>query len=192
MAPPRPDLVARFGLADRKVIMTLARLAGFERYKGIDEILEILPALLKKDPSLTYMILGDGDDRLRLERKAHALDIAGQVVFTGFIEEAEKADYLRLARVFALPGKGEGFGIVYLEALACGVPVVGSRLDGSRDALLGGELGELADPSDADSVRECILRALAKPAGIPAGLAQFDWPSFRARVSASARALLAS
>jgi phosphatidyl-myo-inositol dimannoside synthase len=190
MAPPRPELVARFGLADRKVVMTLARLAGFERYKGIDEILETLPALLEEDPSLTYMILGDGDDRVRLERKAQALGIASQVVFTGFIEEADKADYLRLARVFALPGKGEGFGIVYLEALACGVPVVGSRLDGSRDALLDGELGELADPNDPQSVRECILRALAKPVGVPKRLEQFDWPAFRARVSASARAML--
>ncbi len=79
------------------------------------------------------------------------------------IEEAEKADYLRLADVFALPGRGEGFGIVYLEALACGVPAVGSQLDGSREALRGGELGELADPTDPASARMHPARAGKAP-----------------------------
>lgn len=183
LAPRRADLVARYQLAGRKVIMTLARLAGYERYKGIDEILEVMPSLLADDPSFTYLILGDGDDQARLQAKAAALGIADNVVFAGFVEEAEKADHLRLADVFALPGRGEGFGIVYLEALACGVPAVGSQLDGSREALRNGEIGELADPANPISVRECILRALDKSHGIPPGLSYFDWPHFQNRVA---------
>ncbi len=192
IAPRRADLITRYKLAGRKVIMTLARLAGNERYKGIDEVLEVMPALLADDPSCIYLIVGDGDDQARLQAKAEALDVADNVVFAGFVEEAEKADHLRLADVFALPGRGEGFGIVYLEALACGVPAVGSQLDGSREALRGGELGELADPSDPASVRACILRGLAKPSGIPPGLSYFDWPHFQDRLVAAVHHVIAN
>lgn len=192
LAPRRQDLIDRYKLQGRTVIMTLARLAGFERYKGIDEILEVLPALLEREPTLTYVIAGDGDDQDRLQQKAASLGVAEQVVFTGFVQEAHKADHLRLADVFALPGKGEGFGIVYLEAMACGVPVVGSRLDGSREALRGGDLGELADPADPASVRDCILRALQRPRGIPEGLEFFGWARFKARVEAGVRSMIAS
>jgi phosphatidyl-myo-inositol dimannoside synthase len=191
IAPQRSDLVAQYGLAGRKVIMTLARLAGYERYKGIDEILEALPALLKQDERLTYMVLGDGDDQSRLEAKAKALGISTNVIFAGFIKEEDKADYLRLADVFALPGRGEGFGIVYLEAMACGVPVVGSFLDGSREALRDGQLGELVDPSNPSSVRDGIIRALEKRTEIPSGLNYFAWPAFLDRVANAALSVLA-
>jgi glycosyltransferase involved in cell wall biosynthesis len=189
LAPKRTDLTARYGLEGRKVIMTLARLAGFERYKGIDEILEVLPNLVEYEPTLVYIVLGDGDDQARLEAKAKSLGVADRVIFAGFIEEAEKADYLRLADVFALPGKGEGFGIVYLEALACGVPVLGSMLDGSREALLDGELGELVDPNEPLSIREGILRALAKPKEIPEKLGYFAWPGFKRRITEAVKNL---
>ncbi len=190
IGPRRADLVARHGLRDRKVVMTLARLAGHERYKGIDEVLEVMPELIRREPTITYLVMGDGNDRGRLEAKATQLGIQDRVVFTGFVNEEEKADHLRLADVFVLPGRGEGFGIVYLEALACGVPVVGSLMDGSREALRDGELGELADPTSQVSVRDCILRALAKPRGIPAGLSHYDWPRFEARVSAAIGSIL--
>ena len=192
LAPKRADLVERYGLGGRKVIMTLARLAGYERYKGIDEILEALPALLEQEPNLIYMVLGDGDDQPRLEAKAQTLGIGDKVIFAGFISEADKSDYLRLADVFALPGRGEGFGIVYLEAMACGIPVVGSQLDGSREALRDGLLGELVDPAAPASVQQGILRALAKPREIPAGLSYFAWPAFAQRVVKAVRRLVPS
>lgn len=191
VAPRDPELVRRYGLEGRKVVMTLARLAGFERYKGIDEILEAVPALRAAEPSLAYMIVGDGDDQARLEAKARALGLSRHVIFTGFVDEERKADYLRLADVFALPGRGEGFGIVFLEALACGVPVVGSLIDGSREALLDGELGELANPDSIPSVVECVLKALRKPHGVPDRLAEFGWLPFQAKVGENVRRLLA-
>jgi len=183
LAPRHTDLVKRNRLEGKKVLITLARLAESERYKGIDETLEIMPELLKENPILTYMVLGDGDDRRRLEEKVRALGISENVIFAGFVNESEKADYLRLADAFLLPGWGEGFGIVYLEAMACGVPVVGSELDGSREALREGMLGELVDPTDADSLKQGILTALAKPKHIPEGLDYFSWPFFSSRVS---------
>lgn len=189
LAPKRADLSKRYALEGRKVIMTLARLAGFERYKGIDEILEAMPALLQQEPSLTYMVLGDGDDQARLEAKAQTLGVADKVIFAGFISEDDKADYLRLADVFALPGRGEGFGIVYLEAMACGIPVVGSTQDGSREALRNGMLGELVDPTDPESIKRGVLTALDKPKGIADGLSHFLWPAFVERVATAVHQL---
>jgi glycosyltransferase involved in cell wall biosynthesis len=192
LGPQRQDLVEKYGLAGRKVIMTLARLPSFERYKGIDEVLEVLPELLREEPSLLYLIAGRGDDEKRLKAKAHDLGLDGNVVFVGFVEENEKADYFRLADAFVMPGRGEGFGFVFLEALACGVPAVGSRLDGSREALLGGQLGLLVDPGDLDSVRNGILEALQRPRRIPPEIGHFAWPSFRARVAGAVDSVLSS
>lgn len=189
-APRRADLQARYGLAGARVIMTLARLPAMERYKGVDEVLQVMPDLLRDVPTLKYLVAGDGDDRPRLEQKARSLGVAEQVVFTGMVKEEDKADLFRLADAFVMPGRGEGFGFVFLEALACGVPAVGSQVDGSREALRDGALGELANPADPTSIRSCILRALGKPAGIPPGLAFFDWPHFQARLGAAVHNLL--
>jgi glycosyltransferase involved in cell wall biosynthesis len=189
-APKSRELLERYGLHGRKVILTLARMSSAERYKGIDEVLEVMPVLIAKEPALSYLVAGDGNDRKRLEAKAHALGVGNHVVFAGFVKECEKADHYRLADVFAMPSRGEGFGFVFLEALACGVPVVGSALDGSREALRDGELGELVDPSDSASVLSGIARALQKPVAIPPGLAHFSWPAFTGRLKAAMDAVL--
>ena len=186
---PSAEIVERHQLQGRKVLMTLARLPSFERYKGIDEVLEVLPGLLKREPRLAYVVAGEGDDRPRLERKSNRLGLKDKVIFTGLLAESEKADYFRLADAFVMPGRGEGFGFVFLEALACGVPAVGSQVDGSREALRDGELGELVDPADPGSVSEGILRALSKPKGIPEGLGYFAWPRFRERVASALQSL---
>lgn len=189
MAEKREDLIDRYGLEGCKVIMTLARLPGADRYKGVDEVLQAMPALLEQEPTLKYLVAGDGADRPRLEAKAQSLGLGDRVIFTGMVNEAEKADLFRLADAFVMPGRGEGFGFVFLEALACGVPAVGSKLDGSREALRDGMLGELVDPTDAQSVHEGILNTLAKPKGIPEGLAYFAWPAFAQRVAAAVHGL---
>lgn len=191
IAPKSPELLARYRLHGRKVILTLARLPGAERYKGVDELLEVLPALIADEPRLTYLVAGDGDDRERLEAKAHALGLGSHVVFAGFVKESEKADHFRLADVFAMPGRGEGFGFVFLEALACGVPAVGSAIDGSREALRDGALGELVDPRDPISVRNGIQRALQKPVEIPPALAHYGWPAFTGRLEVAVDSVLA-
>ncbi len=181
--PADPDLLARYGLSGRRVLMTLARLAGRERYKGVDEVLEALPRLVQEHPGLAYLVVGDGPDRPRLEAKSAELGLAERVVFAGRIPESEKVAHYRLADAFAMPGRGEGFGIVYLEALACGVPVLGSRIDGSREALLEGRLGELVDPQDPQDVLAGLRRVLARPKGVPAGLSDYDRDRFEERLS---------
>ena len=186
----RLDLIERYNLASSRIIMTLGRLPEAERYKGVDEVLEVFQSLLEAEPSLKYLVAGDGNDRARLERKAKALGIADKVVFAGMIREAEKADLFQLADAFVMPGRGEGFGFVFLEAMACGVPAVGSTLDGSREALRGGELGELVNPEELGSVRRGILRALEKKKSIPAGLNYFSWPAFSMRIDVAVKKLM--
>lgn len=185
--PGNPQMAARWSLHNRTVLLTLARLAGRERYKGVDEVLNILPRLVRHRADLCFVIAGDGNDRARLERKAQELGVSEHVVFTGFVDEQEKVDLYRLADLFVMPGRGEGFGIVYLEALACGVPVVASMLDGSREAVLDGEIGRLADPRDAYALIDVILAGLQDPHGVPEKLHYFARPRFQARVATATR-----
>jgi phosphatidylinositol alpha-1,6-mannosyltransferase len=179
----KADLLKRYRLEGRKVIMTLGRLSADERYKGIDEVLEVLPALVKDLPNLTYFIAGDGTDRRRLEQKVAALNLSKHVTFAGRISEEEKADHFRLADAFVMPGFGEGFGIVYLEAMACGIPVVASKADASREAVRDGELGIIVDPRNPEDLKAGILSALSKPVGkVPEGLDYFSFENFQRRL----------
>jgi glycosyltransferase involved in cell wall biosynthesis len=163
-------------------LITVGRIVASERYKGFDEIIELMPELIREITNLTYLIVGDGEDRERLERKAGALGLNGHVVFAGYVDEAEKADYYRLADAYVMPSRGEGFGFVLLEALACGIPVLGSKLDGTREALRDGALGILVDPGDRDELRRGILATLSAPRGnVPEGLAYFAYPEFENR-----------
>ena len=186
--PPAAALIERYALANRQVIMTLSRLHPGDAYKGVDTLLELMPELIEEEPSLTYLIGGDGPDRVRLEEMSRSLGLADHVVFTGFIDEAEKTDHYRLADLFLLPGSGEGFGIVLLEAMACGVPVIASALDGSREAVRDGKIGIVVDPTDRGALKSAICRALAEPRTdelrkIPDGLVYFSATRFRSRVA---------
>ncbi len=177
-----PDLVKRYGLQGKTVLMTMGRLVSAERYKGFDEVIEILPLLIKTTPNLSYMIIGEGNDRRRLQEKVKTLGVEDYVVFTGFISEEEKCTHYNLADAFVMPSRGEGFGIVFLEAMACGVPVVGSILDGSREALRDGALGALVDPNDARAIQDAIMDALRRPRHVDEGLGYFSFANFEKRV----------
>ena len=154
------SLVERYGLHSSKVILTVGRLVASERYKGFDQVIDLMPQLAKRFPNIKYLIVGDGDDRSRLEDKVEAMSLSSRIIFTGYIPESEKVAHYNLADVYVMPSRGEGFGIVLLEALACGVPVVGSGTDGSREALLDGQLGLLVDPDDACRLTQAVTAIL--------------------------------
>ena len=181
---PRPEfLQERYDIFDQPVIMTLGRLSEKEQSKGFDRVISALPSLIKSHPRLRYLIAGDGNDRTRLEALARELKVEKHVVFTGEILDSEKTDHYRFADVFVMPSKLEGFGYVFIEALACGLPVIGSQLDGSRDALLDGELGELVNPDDNEALCKAIIRALEKPKGVPPQLSQFSLERFNKEIN---------
>jgi len=153
-------LIERYGIRDNNLILTMGRIASQERYKGFDEVIEVMPELLRRFPKLKYMIVGDGDDRTRLEEKVKSLGLSERIIFTGKIAEHEKVAHYCLADAYVMPSYGEGFGIVFLEALACAVPVIGSKVDGSREALQGGQLGRLVDPMLPEELVEAITDVL--------------------------------
>lgn len=185
--PRRPDLVARYGLEGKRVLLTVGRLAGEERSKGFDEVLEVLPQL---PDDVVYMIAGGGHDMPRLRDKAMTLGVGKRVVFTGLFPESEKPDLYNLADVYVMPSRGEGFGFVFLEALASGLPAIGSRVDGGREALLDGELGVLVDPDDREELRNAILALLERrERKVPETLAYFSFEKFVERVSAIVEAV---
>ncbi|MCS3628936.1 glycosyltransferase involved in cell wall biosynthesis [Salinibacter ruber] len=179
--PKRDELLDRYDLHDRTVLLTLGRLSSEEQYKGHDEILEVLPDLADEIPDVAYLVCGDGDDRPRLERKAERLGVADRTVFAGYVPEEEKEDHYRLADAFVMPGRGEGFGIVYLEAMACGVPVVASSADASREAVRDGQLGVVVDPDDPDDIKRGVYRVLDADREVPDGLDYFSYNNFEAR-----------
>jgi phosphatidyl-myo-inositol dimannoside synthase len=162
---PKPAyLLERHAVGGKKVLLTVSRLDSRERYKGHDRIIRTLPRVLQQHPDTIYLIVGDGDDRPRLESLAVECGVAKHVQFAGLVPPEELPHYFRLADVFVLPSTGEGFGIVFLEALATGVRVIGGSQDGSRDALCDGALGTLVNPENAEELTSAILAALDDPA----------------------------
>jgi glycosyltransferase involved in cell wall biosynthesis len=181
--PKNPALIKRYNLENKKVIMSLGRMSASECYKGFDEVLEALPELSGDIPEIAYLLVGDGDDRPRLESKARELGLADRVVFAGRIKEEEKVDHYRLADVFAMPSHGEGFGFVFLEAMACGIPSIGSKVDGSRDALLNGELGPIVDPEVPEEIMNAIRTAVTTSGGVDLKkLTFFSFNKFKERL----------
>jgi phosphatidylinositol alpha-1,6-mannosyltransferase len=157
---------------EQRVILTVARMDASEQYKGHDVVLRALSSVIAKVANLTYVIVGGGDDRPRLESLARELGVANHVVFTGEISDSELVAFYRRSELFVLPArsvvdspnpKGEGFGIVFLEAMAFGKPVVGPRYGAPAEIIRDGQNGVLVDPEDPDSVAEALLRLLANP-----------------------------
>ena len=114
-------------------------------------------------PRLRYVIAGRGADSTRLRRRVLELGLQDNVVLTGFVPEDDLPDHYRLCNFFVMPSQGEGFGIVFLEALACGRRVVAGNIDASAEPLLAGKLGELVDPQDAPSLARTLLRLAREP-----------------------------
>ncbi|MFC4293984.1 glycosyltransferase family 4 protein [Novosphingobium tardum] len=182
-----PNLVQRYDLAEREVVMILGRMHPSEGKKGFDELLEALPLIRDRRPGVLALVAGEGDDRPRLEAKAEALGIADAVRFTGQVHEAEKAAHYRLADAYVQPSRQEGFGFVHLEAMACGTPAVASIADGAREAVRDGMIGRLIDPSDPDSIVSQTILALDDARGVPEGLAHFAYPRFAGEIAAVLR-----
>jgi glycosyltransferase involved in cell wall biosynthesis len=156
-------LAERYGLApDEKGVLTVARLDPSERYKGYDRIIEALPVVQRDCGPVRFLIVGPGGDRARVAALAHESHIADNVSFAGFVAPDELVDHYRLADVFAMPSTGEGFGVVFLEAMGCGTPVLGGNRDGSVDALDGGRLGLLVEPMNVTAIGKGICALLDK------------------------------
>ena len=152
-------LLQRYNLSvDNPVIFTLTRLSSYEQYKGHDQVIKTISRLKKNYPTIKYVLSGkpDLEETTRLEKLICKYDVAEQVILTGFVKEEELVDHFLLANLFVLPSKKEGFGIVFIEALACGVPVICGNADGSIDAICNGDLGTAINVDDLDELEKAI------------------------------------
>jgi phosphatidylinositol alpha-1,6-mannosyltransferase len=150
--------------AGQDYLLIVGRMAVTERYKGHDQLLAAMQ-LLQADGNFRprLIIAGDGDDRPRLEALAASLGVSGSVLFTGFVSEATLAELYRRAAVFVMPSRGEGFGLVYLEAMRAGRPCVAARASAAAELIADGESGLLVDALDPAALAAALARLLASP-----------------------------
>jgi phosphatidylinositol alpha-1,6-mannosyltransferase len=159
-------LMDRYQLSpDNIILFTLTRLATTEQYKGYDQVIKIIDRLKDKSPKIKYVLSGqyDKEEEVRIKQLITEHKADEQIILTGFINDDELADHFTLSDLFVLPSKKEGFGIVFIEALACGLPVICGNVDGSMDAIKNGELGKAVNPDDLTELNNAIESYLKVP-----------------------------
>lgn len=142
-------------------LLSVARLAASERYKGIDSVIRALPEISRAIPGVTYDVVGDGDDRPRLERVARELGVSDRVRFRGRLWPDELADAYRDCSLFVMPSSKEGFGIVFLEAALFGKPSVAGRHGGSPEVVEDEVAGLLVEREDVAGIARATTRLLS-------------------------------
>ena len=189
----RVAAMEKFGIPrDATVILTVSRLDPRERYKGHDLIIPLLKDLARDYPGLVYLVAGAGGDRARLERLARDADAADIARFLGFVADEDLPDLYRASDLYVMPSGGEGFGIAFVEAMACGTPALGLALGGAVDALRDGELGRAVSEAGFPAA---LRAALAAPRPGRAALsarshAAFGRSRFEARLARAMAPLL--
>ncbi|WP_443938133.1 glycosyltransferase family 4 protein [Pedobacter sp. MW01-1-1] len=150
---------------DQPVLLTISRLSSFELYKGYDFVIASIAKLIPKYPKLVYLLAGKADEKEKSRINQYILHskLENHIILVDYVEENELTDYFLLADTFIMPSKKEGFGIVFIEAAACGCKVIAGNLDGSTDALLNGDLGTLINPRSLEAVKTAICANLDKP-----------------------------
>src|SRR3989304_2206710 len=184
-------LVEKHRLQNKQIIMTVGRL---DERKGHDMVIRAMTQLTKRFPDVVYMIVGKGREEQRLKSLADNLKLHDRVVFTGFVADESLPDYYNLCDVFVLPnretesndqlkGDYEGFGVVFLEASACGKPAIADKSRGSSEAVVDGITGLMVDPRSDDDIAHAIERILEDKsfagrlgmAGRNRAEKEFDW-----------------
>lgn len=161
--PKPPALLARYGLAGKQVLLTVGRLV--ER-KGIDTMLRALPMVLAQNPDARYLIVGSGDYRPALDALVAELGLGDAVIFAGRVAQEDLVAHYQLCDLFVMPNREldnhdtEGFGLVFLEANACGKAVIGGRAGGVVEAVRDGETGLIVDSTDVAAVATAVTGLL--------------------------------
>jgi glycosyltransferase involved in cell wall biosynthesis len=164
LAPSAAKVAAPANFPKGRVVLTVGRWRADERYKGMDTLITALPRLLTRWPELQLALVGQGDDRAWLEDLADENGVRLHVHFISDISYAELAACYGNCEIFALPSKGEGFGLVYLEAMACGKPVIGGAHGGAPEVIEDARTGYLVPHGDAAQLATAIDALLADPA----------------------------
>ncbi len=146
--------------ASKSPVPLVGYFGRLKKYKSVEHLLHAVPKVRKEIPELSVMIIGDGDDRPRLEDVAKSLGIQDVVRFTGFVPEQRKIELLQQMWVKVTTSSKEGWGLTVIEANACGTPVIASNVEGLRDAVRNGETGLLYDYGDIDDLASKMITFL--------------------------------
>lgn len=167
---PRPDslqLRNELKLVDKKVMISVGRLV---HRKGQDTLIEALPQILQSVPDAHLIFVGEGPYKEYLVKRANDLEVSHAITFIGRIQYADLPRYICVGDVFAMPSRSrlaglevEGLGIVYLEASACGLAVIGGNSGGAPDAVIEGETGLAVDGTSSKAVAEAAITLLSDP-----------------------------
>lgn len=170
---------------------------SFIERKGVRHLLEAAPALLNRLPGYRLILIGDGPQEAQLRGMAAASGIADRIEFRGFVPQDQVRAAMQRARVFILPSLEEGLGVVLLEALACGTPIVASRVDGIVDVVTE-EVGVLTPPANPDQIGAAVVQVLASPqqwarysaAARQRAVGHYDWDHIAGRFLSLYRSLV--
>src|SRR4029077_1242481 len=152
----------------KRVLLTVGRLEPREQYKGQDRVIAAIPGLVAKGYDIHYLIVGEGEDRARLEGLARDARVSDRVHFLGGVQLHSLVELYRMADLFVMPSTGEGFGVAFLEAMASGTPALGLEVAGAKDALADGHLGTTISEAEFAIT---VARLLAAPKPDPHALA---------------------
>jgi phosphatidylinositol alpha-1,6-mannosyltransferase len=156
-------LLKKYGFLETdKILMTLSRLSSKEKYKGYVKVIKAIAGLKEKYPDIKYLIAGRYDKREKvfLDTLIKKLDIQDAVVMPGYIQDEELEIHFSLCDMYIMPSSKEGFGIVFIEAMYYGLPVIAGNADGSIDALLNGKLGQLIAPENEEEITIAIANII--------------------------------
>ena len=149
------------GLPDGVMLLSVSRLLPSERYKNIRAAITSLPAVLEKVPEAFFVVVGEGEDRKALRELADSSGLSSKVIFPGAVPDEVLPSYYEACDIFLLPSVGEGFGVVFLEAMYHGKPCIGAKACGIPEVVQDGVTGLLVDPSDLpSSLPQAMLRLL--------------------------------
>ena len=152
-------LKEKYGIkAGQTVLLTLTRLSAKDRYKGYDGVLEALLMLKNNGRKIKYILAGgySASEKIFIDTLIKKYGLEDNVILTGYIPENELTTHFCMADIYVMPSTKEGFGIVFIEAMYYGLPVIAGNQDGSADALLNGELGLLIDPNNAAAITKAV------------------------------------
>ena len=174
------ELRRELGLTDKKVIVSVGRLV---HRKGQDVLIEAMPTIIKEVPEAHILMIGEGPYRSYLETRVKTLGLQERVTFIGRIQYADLPRYICVGEIFVMPSRSrlaglevEGLGIVYLEASACGLPVIAGNSGGAPDAVLAGKTGLVVEGTSIKAVASAVVGLLLDPKRSQAmGLAGREW-----------------
>jgi glycosyltransferase involved in cell wall biosynthesis len=160
--PRNPELAARLGIAPTEVVV--AHVSNLKELKCPLDVIESAAVVLSAEPSIRYLIVGEGQFRAAMEARAAELGIAHRVTFTGWIEHGEVPEYFRVADIVLMPSSTEALALVYLETLASGRVLIASDITSSRHVISDDVDGLLHPVGDVPALAALTLRAAREPA----------------------------